>query len=105
MERLENDAAALLEHFAGMVPEKLDGLAPKERHSIYRMLRLKAVVFADGRVELTGVFGGPLKMGPSRSVETGVMWLRTPEVDRTPGLGFRALLTENGTERLEVTRA
>jgi hypothetical protein len=31
--------------------------------------------------------------------------LQIPEVDRTTGLGFRALLTQNGTERLELTRA
>src|SRR5215217_6116965 len=80
IERLENDAAALLEHYAGMVPEALDGLAPKERHSIYRMLRLRVVVSADGQVEVTGVFGGPLEAGSTRSVETGVMSLAT----RTP---------------------
>ena len=33
----------------------------RQRHVIYRMLRLKAVVFADGRVEVTGVFGGPMR--------------------------------------------
>ena len=32
-------------------------------------------------------------------------WLRIPEVDRTTGLGFRALLTESGIERLDLTRA
>jgi hypothetical protein len=61
----------------------------RQRHGIYRMLRLKAVVFADGRVEVTGVFGGPLEMDPSRSVETGVMWLQIPQFHRTPeSLGF-----------------
>ena len=45
----------------------------RQRHGIYRMLRLKVVVCADGRVEVTGVFGGPLEAGPTRSVETGVM--------------------------------
>ena len=74
MEQLENDAAALLEHYAGMIPETLGGLAPEERHGIYRMLRLKVVVCADGRVEVTGVFGGPLEASPTHSVETGVMW-------------------------------
>ena len=32
-------------------------------------------------------------------------WLRIREVDRTPGLGFRALLTEDGIERLDLTKA
>jgi helicase len=27
-----------------------------------------------------------------------------PEIDRTPGLGFRALLTENGASSVELTR-
>ena len=60
-ERLENDAHVLLEHYAWMVPENLDSLASEERHSVYRMLRLKVVVSADGSVEVTGVFGGPLR--------------------------------------------
>jgi hypothetical protein len=77
----------------------------RQRHGISRMLRLKAVVFADGRVEVTGVFGGPLEMDPSRSVETGVMWLRILEVDRTPALGFRALLTVNNVQRVQLHRA
>ena len=32
-------------------------------------------------------------------------WLRIPEVQRTARLGFRALLSEDGIERLELTRA
>ena len=56
----------------------------RQRHGIYRMLRLKAVVFADGRVEVTGVFGGPLEMDPSRSVETGVMWSQYPLTNESP---------------------
>ena len=55
--------------------------------------------------EIPGVFGGPLEAGPAHSVETGVMWLQIPEIDRTARLGFRALLTENGIERLDLTRA
>ena len=57
-----------------MVSEALDDLGPKERHSIYRMLRLKVVVCADGSVEVTGVFGGPLEVGASRSMKTEDLW-------------------------------
>jgi site-specific DNA recombinase len=84
MEQLENDVATLLEHYAGMVPEALDGLASEERHSIYRMLQLKVVVCADGRVEVTGVFGGPLEAGPTHSVETGVMSRRCRPANQLP---------------------
>ena len=105
IERLEDDAHVLLKHFAWMVPETLDNLTSEERHSIYRMLRLKAVVSADGSVEVTGVFGGPLETSAHRSTKTEVTWLRIPEVDRTHGIRFRAFLTDNGIERLELTKA
>jgi site-specific DNA recombinase len=74
MERLENDADFLLEHYARMVPETLDNLTSKERHSIYRMLRLKVVVSADRPIEVTGVFGGPLETSAHRSAKTEGMW-------------------------------
>ena len=77
-----------------MVPESLDNLTSKERHSIYRMLRLKVVVSADRPIEVTGVFGGPLETSAHHSAKTDGMWLQIPKVDRTPALGFRALLTE-----------
>ena len=32
-------------------------------------------------------------------------WAPIPEVDRTTGIGFRALLTEDGIERLELAKA
>jgi hypothetical protein len=33
-----------------------------------------------------------------------VSWLRIPEIDRTPALGFRALLTEEGARSVELAR-
>jgi len=105
IERLEDDAHVLLKHFAWMVPETLDNLTSEERHSIYRMLRLKVMVSSDGSVEVTGVFGGPLETSAHRSTKTEVTWLRIPEVDRTHGIRFRAFLTDNGIERLELTKA
>jgi hypothetical protein len=88
-----------------MVLETLDSLTSKERHSIYNMLRLRIVVSADEPMEITGVFGGPLEACTARSVRPGGMWLRIPEVDRTPTLGFRVLLTANGAGSVELTRA
>ena len=69
-ERLEHDAEALLEHYAGMDPEALDDLTPEERHDVYKMMRLKVLISADGTVEVTGVFGEPLEARASRSVKT-----------------------------------
>src|SRR5215211_1797328 len=73
-ERLEHDAEALLEHYAGMIPEALDDLTSKEHHDVYKMMRLKVLAFPDGSVEVTGVFGEPLEVGASRSVKTEGKW-------------------------------
>jgi site-specific DNA recombinase len=60
IEHLEQDANALLEHYASMVPEALDGLTPEERHRVYKMMRLKVTMYADGLAEVTGAFDGLL---------------------------------------------
>ena len=57
IEELERDRDALLERYAGMVPEALETLSPQERHRVYRMLRLKVVAHPDDTMEVQGVFG------------------------------------------------
>jgi site-specific DNA recombinase len=57
LEELERDRDALLESYAGMMPEALDSLAPEERSQIYGMLRLNVDVFADGTMQARGVLG------------------------------------------------
>ena len=79
-----------------MVLEISDNLTSEERHSIYKMLRLRVVVSADGPMEITGAFGGPLEACTARSARPGGMWLQIPEFNRTTELRFRALLTESG---------
>jgi site-specific DNA recombinase len=51
---LERDRDALLENYAEIMPEALDTLEPEERHSVYKMLRLKTVAFPDGTLEVSG---------------------------------------------------
>jgi hypothetical protein len=54
IEGLERDKDALLESYAGMVPQALDSLTPEERHQIYKMLRVQVTVGPNWRVEVTG---------------------------------------------------
>jgi hypothetical protein len=51
---LEHDRDALLKNYAEMMPKALDSLEPEERHRIYNMLRLRAVAFPDGTLEVSG---------------------------------------------------
>ncbi len=64
----ERDRDALLENYAEMMPEALDVLQPEERHRVYKMLRLRAVAFPDGSLEVSGALGEELFVckGPTR---------------------------------------
>jgi flagellar motility protein MotE (MotC chaperone) len=70
VERLEKDADVILEHYAGMAPGALDNLTSEERHRIYKMLRLKVLLHADGSTEITGVLVGPMETEPCGSAKT-----------------------------------
>jgi site-specific DNA recombinase len=54
VEELEHDRDALLEHYAGMVPEGLEAFGPEERRWVYKLLRFN--VFADSGGNLTAVW-------------------------------------------------
>ena len=54
IEELKRDRATLLESYAGMVPEALDGLSPEERHRVYRMMRLRVEIAPDGGINISG---------------------------------------------------
>ena len=56
IEELERDRGALLESYAGVIPEALDGLTPEERrHRVYRMLMLREAAQADETLAVSGV--------------------------------------------------
>jgi site-specific DNA recombinase len=50
---LEADRDALLDTLEAQAPEALDSLTPEQRHQWYKRLKLRADVFADGRVEIS----------------------------------------------------
>jgi hypothetical protein len=43
-----------LQSYASLLPETIDALGPKERHWVYKMLRMKAYLKTDGSFELSG---------------------------------------------------
>lgn len=57
IEQLERDKDAILQRYAGLVPEALDDLAPEECHRVYKMLRLDVLVHPDETTVISGVFG------------------------------------------------
>jgi len=57
IEQLEQDRTTLLEHYADMVPEALEGLTGEERHRVYRMLRLEVYVSPDDSLDIRGAVG------------------------------------------------
>ena len=57
IERLEEDSEQVMRSYAGMMPENLLTLEPKERHEIYRMLRLQVAAYPDGTLLASGALG------------------------------------------------
>ncbi|MDP9474596.1 MAG: recombinase family protein [Actinomycetota bacterium] len=57
IERLERDTEEVLNTHAVMAPEALNGLSAKERHQLYRLLRLKVIVNAERDLEISGALG------------------------------------------------
>ena len=55
-ENLEREKDAVIENYAGLVPEALEELSPRERHQIYRMLHLRVVAHPDDMLEVSGAF-------------------------------------------------
>ena len=57
IEQLEQDKDTLLQEYAEVAPEAMEALAPEERHSVYKMLRLEVLVHPDEALEVSGAFG------------------------------------------------
>jgi len=54
LERLEQNRSVLLEEYTGTVPEVLDTLPAEERHRVYKIIRLRAVLSPSGDLEMSG---------------------------------------------------
>jgi site-specific DNA recombinase len=57
VQELEANRDALLDSLEAQAPEALDSLTPDQRHQWYKLLQLRANVFADGRVEVSWAGG------------------------------------------------
>jgi hypothetical protein len=55
LEELKHDQQTLMGRYAGAVPNALDNLIPEERHRIYKIHRLKVLVYPDVRLQVSGV--------------------------------------------------
>ena len=54
LESIERDRDGLIEAYASLVPGAIDELGPEGRHRVYKMMGLKALLGADGALELSG---------------------------------------------------
>jgi hypothetical protein len=76
--QMKQDRDALLESNMRIAPEALESLAPKERHQLYKMLRLEVTVYPNGALEISWV-GSPETISALEN-DTGFC---TPEVSRS----------------------
>lgn len=82
---MKRDKDTLVESYASMAPEALDHLRPEERHQVYRMLRLRVLVYIDGLLEVSGAFADSLNVS---NLETGYRCrsLKTPRLSLSKGV-------------------
>ena len=59
---LERDKDTLLDHYAGILPETLDGLAAEERHYVYKLLKLRVNMYPHRMLEVSGVLAEDLDL-------------------------------------------
>ena len=62
VEELKRDRKAVLDAYAGVTAEALEGLTAEERNKLYKILKLRVVVRDDGTPEVSGVFCGTLNV-------------------------------------------
>jgi site-specific DNA recombinase len=67
---LEHDREDLLRSYAEVMPEALGSLEAEERHRVYNMLRLKAVAFPEGTLEVSGVLGEKLDVCKNQTIRS-----------------------------------
>ncbi len=80
MEELDRDRDALLESYAGMVPEGLDALTPEERHWAYKRIRLNVFADAKGSLSATWAFTkDPSVISQNARYDEGNAYLRLGE--------------------------
>src|SRR5215203_5096623 len=84
LEGLEQDRDALMEFYAGAVPEELERLGPEERNRVYGMLRLQVSARPDGTLEARGILSESLRVSPANG---GVVY--TPELAQSCIAGRR----------------
>ena len=60
MDELEQNRDVLLDSLERGTPDVLDSLTSKERHQVYKMLRLNIRVNSDGSLEIREAFGDNL---------------------------------------------
>ena len=77
--------------------EHLDNLEPEERNRVYKMLDLKLLAHEDANLEVKWTLGG----NRCRDNEPLPRWSST---STTRDFSFRAVLTGDGSEEVELAR-
>jgi len=82
VEVLERDRDALLENYAGMVPEGFDKFGPEERRWVYKLLRLNVFADSDGSLTAMWMFTRASAIQENTRQDEGNAWGRLGEVLR-----------------------
>jgi site-specific DNA recombinase len=68
VEQLQQDKDVLREDYFGIAPDALDSLTPEERHNLYKLVRLRVVIYPNCDLEISWVGGEGLLFSTSETV-------------------------------------
>ncbi len=105
LEELRRDRDAVLDAYAGMTTEALEGLTAEERNKLYKILKLRVVVRDDGTPEVSGVFCGELGVPEDEAFGKRNTMPMSFQSTKKFVLRFCALIDEGGWEQLEIAKA
>jgi hypothetical protein len=74
LDELECSAEDLVRQYAAIVPESLDVISPEERHQLYKTLKMRVLVNAEGTVTVETVLSEVTETDQS-SVKMGALCL------------------------------
>jgi hypothetical protein len=74
LEELKRDAEDLVRQYAAIVPDALEEIPPEEKHRIYKTLRMRVLVNAEGTVAVE-IVSGKVTEPVTGSVKSGDLCL------------------------------
>ena len=102
---MQRDRDVVLEAYANVTAEALEGLLPEERNKLCKILKLRVVIRDNGTPEVSGVFCDDLGLTEAETFAGRNDMPMSFQTTKRFDVYFHALINQGGWEQLEISRA